>query len=362
MNKQNNHLSEQLLVYRLHKTNGVLFRMMVVYVGLAILSVFSLFSQDINIITDLPSLDVPFAGQVSFIGFMITVPVTFIVMRIILGVHVEKLQRDKARLVLAADHECINSLANKTMIVFMLLALEILFPVVLLLLAWKAAVFPALGTGLILATFMGVSFQLYKICKWSPLKHGVITAIVFSVLGVAYGQQNSFNLKRGLDLDRLYLVNKILDYTDLSRATIKRGGIVTSNLKYVDLSAATFIETVIDSSSLFEAKLIGSTIVDTKFVKSNLIGIDFRGSAIKSSDFSKSDLTKVNLSGSDISDTKFIGAKLVEANFRGSVIESTDLSETNLTKASLSGSNISDTFFLGANLEYVDFSEANFKV
>jgi len=350
MSTQNTVSTDQPAGIYHHKTSDALFRTMAVYAGLAIFSVFAFFSMDSNIFVDPSSVELPFAGQVPFTGFMVTVPVLFIAMRVVLGVQVGKLQHDKARTVPAKESETFNSLSDKTMTVLMFLALEILFPAVLLLLAWKAAVFPVLGTGLLIVAFVCISFQLYKICKWSPLKHMVATVVVFGVLVVVAGQQNTFYFKRGPALQRFQLTTKILDYEDLSGATIKGGAIVTSNLQYVDLSGATIIETIIVSSLLKASNLTGSTIVATKFVSSFLDGTDFGGSMIKSSDFSNSDVSKSNFSGATITDTEFNGALLKFVDFSRANLTGVDFTNVDFYRADFKSARFENTNLTGAIL------------
>jgi hypothetical protein len=93
---------------------------------------------------------VPLAGPVSFFGFMLLGPAVLIALRVYLQIYVEHGDRlDRlARSVSVLRAPTLVPLQNPVIRLFSGLIFYVLLPVAMMLFAWKAAVFPAWGSGL----------------------------------------------------------------------------------------------------------------------------------------------------------------------------------------------------------------------
>src|SRR5215471_18581574 len=111
----------------------------------------SLFSPDSALLGGSEKINMPFAGPVSFIGFMLLGPLVLIVLRIYLQIYVEHGERlDRlARSMSAVRAPTLIPLRNPLIRLFSGLIFYTLLPLVMLLFAWKAAVFPTWGSSLL---------------------------------------------------------------------------------------------------------------------------------------------------------------------------------------------------------------------
>jgi hypothetical protein len=64
-------------------------RIMLAFVGVAAFCLLSLLTPDVALLTGGETLSVPFAGPVSFLGFIVVGPLVLLVLRIILQIYVE---------------------------------------------------------------------------------------------------------------------------------------------------------------------------------------------------------------------------------------------------------------------------------
>ena len=109
----------------------------------------------------------PFAGPVSFFGFMLLGPAVLIVLRIYLQIYVEHSERLErlARSMSIARAPMLVPLQNPLIRYFSGLIFYLLLPLTMLLFARKAAVFPAWGSGL-----LGVAVAVVASHLMLPLK------------------------------------------------------------------------------------------------------------------------------------------------------------------------------------------------
>ena len=136
----------------------------------------------------------PFAGPVSFFGFMLLGPAVLIVLRIYLQIYVEHSERLErlARSMSIARAPMLVPLHNPLIRTFSGLIFYLLLPLTMLLFAWKAAVFPTWGSGLlIVAVAAGASHLMLPLKKFSWLSKALLStgaAIVVFALIVQVGR------------------------------------------------------------------------------------------------------------------------------------------------------------------------------
>ena len=121
------------------------------FLGTTAFCLLSLLSPDSALLGGSERINVPFAGPVSFFGFMLLGPAVLIVLRIYLQIYVEHSERLErlARSMSIARAPTLVPLQNPLIRYFSGLIFYLLLPLTMLLFAWKAAVFPAWGSGLL---------------------------------------------------------------------------------------------------------------------------------------------------------------------------------------------------------------------
>jgi hypothetical protein len=115
-------------------------------------------------------INVPFAGPVSFFGFMLLGPAVLIALRVYLQIYVEHSDRlDRlARSASVVRAPTLVPLQNQLIRLFSGLVFYMLLPVAMMLFAWKAAVFHAWGSGLFgLAVAVIASHVMLPFSKFS---------------------------------------------------------------------------------------------------------------------------------------------------------------------------------------------------
>src|SRR5262245_16933791 len=143
-------ISPELIAKASDDTAGQVARIGLTFLGTAAFCLLSLFSPDTALLGGSEKINVPFAGPVSFFGFMLLGPAVLIVLRIYLQIYVEHSDRlDRlARSVSVVRAPTLVPLQNSLIRLFSGLIFYMLLPVAMMLFAWKAAAFPAWGSGL----------------------------------------------------------------------------------------------------------------------------------------------------------------------------------------------------------------------
>jgi hypothetical protein len=121
------------------------------FLGTTAFCLLSLLSPDSALLGGSERINVPLAGPVSFFGFMLLGPAVLITLRAYLQIYVEHSDRlDRlARSVSVVRAPTLVPLRNPLIWVLSGLTFYLLLPVAMMLFAWKAAVFPAWGSGLL---------------------------------------------------------------------------------------------------------------------------------------------------------------------------------------------------------------------
>src|SRR5215831_105486 len=144
-------LSPDLISKARDETATQVTRIGLTFLGTTAFCLLSLLSPDSALLGGSEKINVPFAGPVSFLGFMLLGPAVLILLRIYLQIYVEHSDRlDRlARSVSVVRAPTLVPLQNSLIRLFSGLIFYMLLPVAMVLFAWKAAVFPAWGAGLL---------------------------------------------------------------------------------------------------------------------------------------------------------------------------------------------------------------------
>src|SRR6516164_5598680 len=143
-------LSPDLISKARDETATQVTRIGLTFLGTAAFCLLSLLTPDSALLGGNEKINVPFAGPVSFLGFMLLGPTVLILLRVYLQIYVEHSERlDRlARSVSAVRAPTLVPIQNSLIRLFSGLIFYMLLPVTMMLFAWKAAVFPAWGGGL----------------------------------------------------------------------------------------------------------------------------------------------------------------------------------------------------------------------
>ena len=146
-------LSPDLISKARDETATQVTRLGLTFLGTAAFCLLSLLSPDSALLGGSEKINVPFAGPVSFLGFMLLGPAVLVVLRVYLQIYVEHSDRlDRlARSVSVVRAPTLVPLQNSLIRLFSGLIFYMLLPVAMVLFVLKAAVFPAWGSGLLCA-------------------------------------------------------------------------------------------------------------------------------------------------------------------------------------------------------------------
>ena len=231
-------LSADLIDKASDDTDDQVVRLMLGFVGTALFCLLALASPDIGLLTGNEKLDVPGAGPVSFSGFMLLGPAILIVLRIYLQIYVEhgdRLNRIAER-VPVVRAPTLAPLKNPLMRVFSGFTFYLLLPMTMLAFAWKAAVFPFWGLGLLCVAAGVVAIHamlpLHKV-SWRAraLLSLCVTILAGGVMFVGHP-------RRPFELSRANLSGAWLPGEDLLEADLSHANLSNANLSYADLMGA----------------------------------------------------------------------------------------------------------------------------
>jgi Pentapeptide repeats (8 copies) len=252
------------------------------FLGTTAFCLLSLLSPDSALLGGNEKINVPLAGPVSFFGFMLLGPAVLIALRIYLQMYAEHGDRlDRlARSVSAVRAPTLVPLQNPLLRLFSGLVFYMLLPVTMMLFAWKAAVFPAWGSGLfavaiaVIASHVMLPFGKFS---WrSKALLSVSAAIIAGLTMLGFGPPHRrFDLFLA-NLSGQWLVGQDLRNADLGLANLRNATLSFSNLVNADLIIADLSGAVLNGANLrggllYEANLSGSTLFGV-----NLSGADLR--------------------------------------------------------------------------------------
>jgi uncharacterized protein YjbI with pentapeptide repeats len=304
------------------------------FLGTAAFCLLSLLSPDSALLGGSEKISVPFAGPVSFFGFMLLGPAVLIVLRVYLQIYVEHGDRlDRlARSVSLVRAPTLVPLKNPLIRVLSGVIFYLLLPVAMTLFAWKAAVFPAWGSGLLaVAVAVIASHVMLPFSRFSWRSKGLLSVGAAIIAGGII--LSSGPLGRKFDLYHANLSGQWLAGDDLRNADLRYANLRDAHLTYANLSGA----------NLSVADLGGAN------GGANLTYADLRGAILRDANLRDANLRDANLSG----------ASLVAAYLRDAILTYANLIDANLTYADLSGANLSGAVLNRANLKSANLSGAN---
>jgi hypothetical protein len=178
-------LSPDLISKAIDETATQVTRIGLTFLGTTAFCLLSLLTPDSALLGGSEKINVPFAGPVSFFGFMLIGPTVLIVLRIYLQIYVEHKERlDRlVRSVSVVRAPALLPLQNPMIRLFGGLIFYILLPVAMMLFAWKAAVFPACGSSLLsIAVAVTVSHVMLLFSRLPWRSMSVSAAIIAGII------------------------------------------------------------------------------------------------------------------------------------------------------------------------------------
>jgi len=353
-------LSPDLISKARDETGTQVTRIALTFLGTTAFCLLSLLSPDTALLGGNEKINVPFAGPVSFFGFMLLGPAVLIMLRIYLQIYVEHSDRldQLARSVSVVRAPTLVPLRNPLIRVFSGLTFYLLLPVAMMLFAWKAAVFPAWGSGLLcVATGAVVSHVMLPFSRFSWRSKGLlsISAAIISAAIIAGGVMLGFGPPhRPFDLFRANLSDQWLVGEDFRKANLELANLRSANLDNGNLSDANLNGADLDHANLRSANLDHGNLSDANLSSANLDHANLSSANLDQGNLSDANLNGADLSDANLSDAKLMGAYLYNAKLSGAYLHLADLSGAYLHLAYLSGADLS-----GADLSGADLSDVN---
>ena len=157
------------------KTGDFIARLMMAYAGFAAFCVFALLSPDRLVFVAKVNLNMPFAGNVSFLAFMVVAPALLIGMRFYLEVYVQHWRQLDAELDSETEPKTLSPLKHPWLRRFSDFVLYPLLPAMLVLFVWKGAAKDGWGEAFLVLTAVCVVAQVYLFvrCHWSLRTAGI---------------------------------------------------------------------------------------------------------------------------------------------------------------------------------------------
>lgn len=255
------------------KTGDFIARLMMAYTGFAAFCVFALDSPDRLMIDAQANLNMPFAGTVSFLAFMVVAPVVLIGMRVYLEVYVQRWRQLDEELDADSEPKTLSPLKQPLLRCFFYLMFYFLLTAMLVLFMWKARAKEDWGEVFLLLTVVCTVAQVYQFVRrrWS-LPAALVVAVpgslfVFVLLGVDYEWELPH---RGLELSRENLEAAYLVGKDLRLAVLVGANLTGARLVSVDLTDADLTRADLTNADLTFADLTNATLTNANLTNADL--------------------------------------------------------------------------------------------
>jgi uncharacterized protein YjbI with pentapeptide repeats len=330
------------------KTGDFIARLMMAYAGFAAFCVFALLSPDRLVFVAKVNLNMPFAGNVSFLAFMVAAPALLIGMRFYLEVYVQHWRQLDADLVPETEPKTLSPLKHPRLRIFSAVVLYPLLPSILVLFAWKAAAKDVWGEAFLLLTAVCTAAQAYQFVRRRGSRRAATVAAVsgyvfiFVFVGVFYGWELPH---RGLNLAR-----EDLNATDLVGEDLRNAVLARANLSNADLTGA----------NLAFANLAGANLAGASLTRANLTGAGLAGADLTSADLTRATLTDASLVGANLAGANLTSAHLTNATLRFAKLPGANLNGADLTGALLLGTNLTNADLMDAALTDAELLGADF--
>jgi uncharacterized protein YjbI with pentapeptide repeats len=415
-------LSPDLISKARDETATQVTRIGLTFLGTAAFCLLSLLSPDSALLGGSERINVPFAGPVSFFGFMLLGPAVLIVLRVYLQIYVEHSERlDRlARSVFVVRAPTLVPLQNPLIRLFSSLIFYLLLPLAMMLFAWKAAVFPAWGSGLlsvavaviashfmlpfsrlswrqigllsVSAAIIGLTSRTAAVIAEATKDPSILPSAPLLDLGPAWGWALLSLALAGIAVRGMLpfsrfswrqiglvsvsaailagwamlvfgpLLHRPFDlyHANLSGHWLANEELPNAYLRFANLSGANLSRAYLWRADLIAANLSGANLSRVDLSAANLIGANLSRANL----MNRANLDYANLSGADLSDAHLLQARLDHANLSSANLSNADLIGAKLSTADLSGANLSDAKLStadlsGANLSNADLSGAD---
>jgi uncharacterized protein YjbI with pentapeptide repeats len=360
-------LSPDLISKARDETATQVTRLGLTFFGTAAFCLLSLLSPDATLLGGSEKINVPFAGPVSFLGFMVLGPTVLLLLRVSLQIYVEHNARlDRlARSVSVVRAPTLVPLQNSLIRLFSASIFYLLLPVTMLLFAWKAAVFPSWGLGL-----FGVAVAVI-VSHAALLFHMLPRSDVSLVFGIAVADivgrvsTSPWRSKVLLSVSAAIIAMVVaFGFGGLRRPFyLYRASLLGLDLGGGDLRSANLIRASLSSANLSHTNLLNADLSGANLLKANVSGANLNGAILSSANLSDTDLLNAdlgvaNLRGANLFRANLRGANLFRANLRGASLNIANLSGANLGAANLSDADLSSANLSGANLSGANLSGA----
>jgi uncharacterized protein YjbI with pentapeptide repeats len=342
-------ISPDLISKARDDTGGQITGIGLTFLGTTAFCLLSLLSPDSALLGGSEKINVPLAGPVSFFGFMLLGPIVLIMLRVYLQIYVEhneRLERLAQRMPVVRAPNLVP-LKNPLIQISSGLIFYLLLPLAMLLFAWKAAVFPAWGSGLLCiavgVTASHIMLPLNKLSRRSKALLSVGAAIL------AGGVMLDFRPRRHFDLYHANLSGQWLSGDNLSSADLRYANLTRANLTTADLSKAD-----LSNADLSHANMSGATLSGTTMISATLRGATLRGATLRNASLNFANLSNANLSVADLT-----GAAMISTTLSGADLSSADLNGAKLNGADLTRAKLELTKLHRAILTIADLRDAN---
>ena len=334
-------------------------RVFLTLIGTAAFCLLSLLTPDSSLLAGNDKISVPFAGPVSFLGFMLLGPAVLISLRIYLQFYVEHERRlDRiARGMSAARAPTLAPDKNPLMRAFIGFAFYLLLPLVILAFFWKAAVFRYWGTALLVVAAAVIAMHLLLLLRSLSWRRRTILSLGAAIL--AAGVMMSFGpWHRPFYLFRANLSDQWLTGVELKDAKLAYANLNNAYLDGANLSGADLSSANVSGAHFFQANLSGADLSSANVSGARLVQANLNSAQLVIANLNNATLAGANLSRADLSGANLSSADLVQANLNSAKLFIADLIGANLSGADLSGADLSGADLIGANLSGADFNRA----
>jgi hypothetical protein len=284
-------LSPDLIGKARDETATQVIRIGLTFLGTTAFCLLSLLSPDSALLGGNEKINVPLAGPVSFLGFMLLGPAVLIVLRVYLQIYLEHSDRlDRlARSASVVRAPTLVPLKNPLIQVVSALIFYLLLPVTMMLFAWKAAVFPAWGSGLFsVAIAVIASHVMLPFNNFSWRSKGLLSVNAAIIAGVVF---LFAPLHRQFDLFRVNLSGQWLQLEDLHKAELGFANLRGANLNSANLNSAQLYGADLNNAYLNFANLNNAYLIGAHLNNAQLDHADLSGANL----FSAEGLTQTQL-------------------------------------------------------------------
>jgi uncharacterized protein YjbI with pentapeptide repeats len=319
---------------------------MMTFVATAAFCLLSLLGPDSALMSGSDGVvNLPLAGPVSFLGFIVLGPTVLVALRIYLQIYLEhgvRLEKIAGRRPVARAPVLVP-LQNPLLRLFSAAVFYLLLPAAMLLFTWKAAVLPSFLPGLVFVSAAVITGHVVLLMNLS-WRWRIVVSLTVALIALVATIPVYPSLRRSFQLEGANLSNRPLSGTDLEGAWLGN-----ANLRGAILLNANLRKAFLGEANLNDAVVRGSHLVQADLGAAKIGGADLRGS----------DLTGVNLSFATLSNSKLSAANLTEANLSLAVLDEADLRRAVLSKAILLDAKLTKVRLLSARFRDAELRGAN---